>query len=179
MSLLADQTRKTRWQQLVQALNPDLDPRSLRLMEEMRLVSHALLKIGEVSLANAGLSYAQYRILMSLYIAEEIDGREDLNPSEISAQQGTTRNTISGLIRSLEEAALIERHLDPQDRRKFNISLTETGRRNVRENARQHMSAVAKTFSSLSDEEQATLSQLLIKLGRGLDHPTHKKMDLS
>ena len=168
MSLLTDQDRKKRWQRFVENLNPDIDPRSLRLMEEMRVVSHGLMKIGEESLAASGLSYAQYRILMSLYSAAEIDNRQELNPSEISQRQGTSRNTISALIRSLEEAGLIERQLDQQDRRKFNIRLTQLGLQMVQEHGRQHIRSIAAGFSALSGEEQETLSGLLIKLGRNI-----------
>jgi DNA-binding MarR family transcriptional regulator len=77
-------------------------------MDQFRQVSHSILRIGEISLADAGLSFTKYRILISLMISEEIEERSDLNPSEISFRQGTSRNTISSLIRDLENEELIE-----------------------------------------------------------------------
>jgi len=140
------------------------DPRAARLMDEMRRVSHQLYQLGEASLASAGLSYAQYRILMVLLFHEWLGDEQGLNPSTISAEQGTSRNTISALIRSLEEAGLIERQLDAADRRRFNIRLTEAGRVQVREHANRHMCTIADIFSALSSDEMATLSALLQKV---------------
>ncbi len=148
----------------MQTLNPGIDPRAIRLMDEIRMVSHALYQMGENSLTTAGLSYAQYRILMALFFTEQIEGRGELNPSEISEHQGTSRNTVSSLIASLEDQVLVERHLDKQDKRKFNISLTEAGRTLVRANVSQHFEIIGRCFSTLTSDEQETLSQLLGKL---------------
>ncbi|MCZ7669864.1 MAG: MarR family winged helix-turn-helix transcriptional regulator [Chloroflexi bacterium] len=101
---------------------------------------------------------------MHLLFAEQIGGRQDLNPSEISERQGTSRNTVSALIRNLEEEGLVERSLDPDDRRKFNIRLTENGRSLVTNHARQHFQTIGHCFTILSSDEQTTLSQLLNKL---------------
>lgn len=159
-----DPERRERWKTFIQTLNPEIDSRAVRLMDEIRLVSHALYQMGENSLATVGLSYAQYRILMALFFTEQIEGRGELNPSEISERQGTSRNTVSSLIASLEDQELVERHLDRQDRRKFNISLTEAGRNLVRANVSQHFEIIGRCFSTLSGDEQETLSQLLGKL---------------
>ena len=160
--------KREKWVNLIQSLNPDIDPGAIRLMDEMRRVSHNLYQIGEISLAASGLSYAQYRILMSLFFCERMEGRDELNPSEISERQGTSRNTISALIRNLEDEGLIERHLDKEDRRKFNIRLTEAGRSLVSEHASRHMSIIAGCFSTLTGDEQEALSQILNKLGANI-----------
>ncbi|NIS39166.1 MarR family transcriptional regulator, partial [Candidatus Saccharibacteria bacterium] len=97
-------------------------------MDSMRHVAHGLRQVGENSLAAADMSYARYRLLLGLFFSAEIEGREGLNPSEISERQGTSRNTISSLIRDLEDEGLIERLLDQDDRRKFIIRLTPSGR---------------------------------------------------
>ncbi|MEM7332066.1 MAG: MarR family transcriptional regulator [Chloroflexota bacterium] len=158
--------RRAQWRTLIQELSPDTNPLAIRLMEQMRLVWHSLYLIGEQSLSEAGLSYAQYRLLLTLFYAEELDGRSELNPSEISKMQGTSRNTISGLIRNLENEQLIERHLDKQDRRKFNICLTESGRALVIEHSRKHTQIIDACFNTLTQEEQNTFDKLLVKLGK-------------
>jgi len=156
--------RREKWMAFLHTLNPNIDPQAIRLMDEIRMVAHILYQIGEGSVAAAGLSFAQYRILMGLYFAEKIEGRAELNPSEISERQGTSRNTISSLIRSLEGQGLIERHLDHTDRRKFNICLTPAGRKKVNDHASRHVDIVGKCFGSLTSEEQDQLGQLLAKL---------------
>ena len=83
---------------------------------------------------------------MHLFFAEQMGGRGELNPSEISSRQGVSRNTTSSLIRNLEDEGLSERRLDPDDRRRFNISLTEDGRSLVTEYARQHLATIGQQF---------------------------------
>ncbi len=163
-----DSEKRQKWLTFAQGLNPDVPPQAHRLMDEMRMVSHTLYQIGENSIEKAGLSFAQYRILMGLLFSERMDGRSELNPSEISERQGTSRNTISSLIRSLEDRELIERYLDKKDRRKFNICLTEDGRSLVLQHANRHMETISQCFSALNSDEQTTLSQLLNKLGNSL-----------
>jgi DNA-binding MarR family transcriptional regulator len=121
-------------------------------------------RLGEASLDEAGFSYAQYRVLMSLLFDEWLGNPDGMNPSAISAQQGTGRNTVSALIRGLEEDGLIERRLDKTDRRRFNIALTDVGRQRIREHASRHMAFVSHLFAAFSAEEMATLSALLEKL---------------
>jgi len=103
---------------------------------------------------------------MSLFLAEHHGERDDLNPSEISQLQGTSRNTISALIRHLEHDGLVERHLDDNDRRRFNISLTNRGRELVLEHARHHLTTIGGCFAALTPGEQKSLSRLLRKLGQ-------------
>jgi DNA-binding MarR family transcriptional regulator len=133
-------------------------------MDELRQVAHQLYRLNETSMEAAELSYAQYRVLMHLAFHEWLGDTDGLNPSEISAHQGTSRNTISALIRGLEEAGLIERRLDEADRRRFFIRLSEAGRRKVRDHANRHLQLAAQVFSVLSSDEMERLSGLLRKL---------------
>lgn len=149
-----------------EALYSEGDPRAVRLMDELRKVAHRLYQLSETSLESADLSYAQYRILMSLSFNEWMGNTAGLNPSEISAHQGTSRNTISALIRGLEDADLIERQLDQDDRRRFYIRLTERGREKVRDHANRHLRLVTNIFAALSSDELDTLSELLHKLNQ-------------
>lgn len=170
-----DKEKRERWVNFVQSLNPDIDPQATQLMDEFGVTSKIVHHVGQTSIDTAGLSLAQYRILMHLLFAEQIGGKECLNPSEISERQGTSRNTISSLIRSLEEDGLIERSLDPNDRRKFNIKLTENGRSLVTDNARQHFQIIGQCFSTLTPDEQDTLSALLTKINTQATKMTNER----
>jgi DNA-binding MarR family transcriptional regulator len=101
---------------------------------------------------------------MSLLVSEELDGRGTLNPSEISSLQGTSRNTISALIKDLEDEALLARELDQDDRRKFNIRLTEAGRRKVKMHSKNHFKSIAACFGSLDDHERLIMSEAMAKI---------------
>ena len=140
------------------------DPRAMRLMDQLRRVSHQMYRLGETSLNEAGFSSAQYHVLMSLLFNEWLGNHDGMNPSEISSQQGTGRNTVSALIRSLEEDGLIERRLDERDRRRFNIGLTDTGRQRVRQQANGYMRFADDIFAAFTPEEMETFSALLQKL---------------
>jgi len=145
--------------------HPQIDPEALRLMDELGYVFRSIHRMNEQSIEEAGLSFAQYQVLMHLFFAEQVGDKEELNPSEMSDRQGVSRNTMSAFIRNLEEKELIERCLDPHDRRRFNISLTESGRELVRQYTRDHLESVSHCFSALTFEEKSALSVLLQKLG--------------
>ena len=113
---LHDKQKREKWINFVQTLNPDLDPQALRLMDEFRSVSRAIYHLNEQSVTIPGLSFAQYRVLMHLFFAEQMDDCRELNPSEISDRQGVSRNTMSSFIRNLENEGLVERSLDPHAR---------------------------------------------------------------
>ena len=165
MSWLHDKQKQEKWINFVQSLSPEIDPQAVRLMDEVGFVSRAIYHVGGQSLDEAGLSFPQYRVLMHLFFAEQMGSRGILNPSEISHRQGVSRNTMSSLIRNLEDEGFVERRLDPDDRRRFNISLTENGRSLVTNHARQHLTTVGGCFTILTTEEQETLFQLLHKVG--------------
>ncbi|MEZ4518298.1 MAG: MarR family transcriptional regulator [Chloroflexota bacterium] len=156
--------KREEWIAHIRSQHPEVDPRTMRLMDELRMVSHLIYQMGESSIAGTDLSYAQYRILMMLMFAERTGEDNGLNPSEISRFAGTSRNTISSLIRTLETDGYIERQLDSHDRRKFNITLTEGGRQLVNENVGRHMKIINEIFRTLSPEEMDQLSEKLHKL---------------
>lgn len=161
---LHDKQKQEKWTHFVRTLNPDLDSYTLRLMDEFQVLSRTIYHLNEQSVTVPGLSFAQYRVLMHLFFAEQTDNCGELNPSEISHRQGVSRNTMSSFIRNLEEEGLVERSLDPHDRRRFNISLTDAGRALVHQHARHHLETVGQCFRTLTTEEQETLHQLLTKV---------------
>ena len=166
---MKDYNRRKKLMIVIQDMNPDIEPEALDLMDRMRQVSHSLRQIGETSLTAAGMSYARYRLLLGLFFSSKIDGVEGLNPSEISERQGTSRNTISSLIRELEDEVMIDRQLDKADRRKFKIMLTDEGQQLVQEHASKHMRMVAQCFDSLTAEEKQQLRHILDKVAANLD----------
>ena len=86
------------------------------LLRLVRTLSNIYEVIVTNRLRDANLSGPRWRMLLLLYMAEidgESTGQETaLSPSEISRIQNVTKNTISSLLRSLEDQGLIERRLD-------------------------------------------------------------------
>lgn len=152
------------WIAFMEEHHPEIDPQAVRLMDEFVAVARMLYQTGETGVATTGLSFAQYRVLMHLFFTERDGTCDGLNPSTISDHQGTSRNTVSALIRSLEESGLVQRHLDHEDRRRFNIALTDTGRALVRDSLGQHMRTAAAIFDGLSPDDKHTLARILHQL---------------
>ncbi len=133
----------------------------MRLVGLLHHTSHILRQISETSLAEAGLSLAQYRILMLLMFAEQFEDAPTMNPSELSERQGISRNTVSSLIANLEKEGLIERELDHEDKRRFLLKITQRGRDLVHTHARQHFHTLDECFHTLTHEEKENISHLL------------------
>lgn len=156
--------QRSQWIAFLASIHPAGDPPTSRLMDEFYYVSHQITHLLESSLETAGISFAQFRILLHLSFCEWAGGCRGLNPSEISEHQGTRRNTISALIRNLEDSGLVERHLDPVDRRRFNIHLTDAGRQKVLDHTNNHIRTINTLFDILSPEEKEVLTTTLHKL---------------
>ena len=174
MAWFHDEQRRETWIRFVQSLSPEIDPRTVALMDEVGLVSRAIIHAVDQSLDETGISPAQYRVLMHLFFTERMGGQGELNPSEISARQRVSRNAMSSLIRNLENESLVERRLDPDDRRRFNIRLTEAGRTLVTDYARQHLIMIDSCFSVLEPDEQEMLYRSLRKVSEHVRHVRQK-----
>jgi DNA-binding MarR family transcriptional regulator len=72
-------------------------------------------------------------------------------------------STLTGIADRLEERGLIQRRIDPADRRVKLLALTDTGRDLVT-SIDGPFTAEIPGFASLSEDERATLTQLLLRL---------------
>lgn len=123
--------------------------------------------------ANVG----QKRILMML--AEQ----GELTQRELTERLGVRPGSASEILAKLENAGLIARTQNEEDRRTVNVSLTEAGSALAAESAEKRSGLSEEMFSCLSDGEKETLLSLLEKLradwaerypaGRGRHHGHH------
>jgi DNA-binding MarR family transcriptional regulator len=110
------------------------------------------------------LSGPRWGLLLRL-MAEEHDGNCDgLTPTGLSRFQNVSKNTISSLLRGLEEQGLIQRAIDPVDKRIFRIQLTDHGRTMMQIAAPQRIIHLNRLASGLNEAEQSQLFSLLGKL---------------
>jgi len=75
------------------------------------------------SLGDVGLSFAQYLVLVRLWRAKPAT----LSQAGLSVDLAIERSSLTTLLQSLERAGLIERQIQPDDRRRLDISLTPEG----------------------------------------------------
>lgn len=166
--MLDDKEREQRWISFVQSIEPTISPQTVRLMGDWQRIGRGFHHLNSQSLSESGLSEAQYLVLIGLYIHEQVEDRSTLNPSEISKWRGTSRNAISSLIRGLEADGLIERRLNSDDKRKFDICLTAHGRSLVSQYAHKQFRTIGLCFNGLTPDEQKTFSELLKKIEQNI-----------
>ncbi len=121
------------------------------------------------------LSGPRWRLMLRLLIEEQLGNNEGVTPTILSHSQRVSKNTISSLLRSLEEQNLISRNLDPNDLRVFRIQLTDNGRDLIHASAPDRVAALNRMFSGLNPEEQAQLIALLDKLHQSLIDQVHSQ----
>jgi DNA-binding MarR family transcriptional regulator len=114
-----------------------------------------------------GLSAPRWGLMLRL-LAEEEHGNRQITPTYLSRCQNVSKNTISSLLRGLEDQGLIARQLDENDRRVFWITLTPHGRTVIHETAPGRIERMNQLVSRLSPEEQAQLCDLLARLYRSM-----------
>ena len=78
------------------------------------------------------------------------------------------RNLVA-ILDVLEKRRLVERTSNPRDRRTSGVKLTQTGASLARELRAAAVALERRFFASLSQDEQNTLHQLLLKLYRGVE----------
>lgn len=113
------------------------------------------------------LSVGRFSVLMKLLDVPE----QTLAPSQLAQALGVMRATITKLLDGLERGGLIERRLDPTDRRAWLVTLTATARELLEEILPPHFQQIKQTMSVLSKEEQEQLIALLLKLEDSLVIP--------
>ena len=110
------------------------------------------------------LSGPRWFLLLRL-LGEEYEGNcTGMTPTDLSYNQNVSKNTISSLLRGLEEQGLIQRAIDPVDRRIFRILLTDHGRDLMRVAAPRRIGHLNRLASGLAPAEQEQLMDLLSKL---------------
>lgn len=85
-------------------------------------------------------------------------------PSELAVKVGVTQATISGLINSLEKAALVLRETHKKDGRAFVIKLTPAGAELVANICPEYFARIDKIMDAFTGEEKNILKDLTRKL---------------
>jgi len=98
-----------------------------------------------------------------------LDAREGQTQQQLADTLGIHRNNMVGLIDDMEAAGWVRRHRSEQDRRAFNIRLTDTGRTLI-DRVQDTLAALEQTVTSdLTAEERITMAALLQRVAATLD----------
>lgn len=137
------------------------------LMRWIRMLANAYDVLLETQMRDDNLSIPRWRLLVHLYAAE-LSGEGAVSPTQLSHAQNVSKNTISALLRSLEEDGLIERELDREDRRQFRIRLSAAGRELICRATPRHVRYLNELVADLEPDEIGRLQTLLAKLHASL-----------
>lgn len=93
-------------------------------------------------------------------------GQREMKVSEISKTMRVTTPTVTQSLKNLEANGLVERHLDPNDRRVVGIALTEQGIEVAQKAEEGIINAVHGLADYLGEEESSQFAELLLKASR-------------
>jgi DNA-binding MarR family transcriptional regulator len=156
--------------QAIRSLFQELNAKPLHGLEVVRqihLLANLYEALTEEQLRAHNLSQPRWSLLLRLWGAEQL-GVPCVRPTQLSHTQGVSKNTISTHLRSLEEQGLIERELDPDDRRQFLIRLSEAGRALVQAATPGHIRFLNNLTADLTAQEVEQLVGLLLRLHHSL-----------
>lgn len=126
-----------------------------RMCKLMRNRVHALFE-------DIGLHRGQHFVLHVLW------REEGITHSELAARSSVQPATITNALKRMEKAGLVERRRDTEDERVSRVYLTEAGR-NIRSKVEDaFLDFEAQALAGLSEEEIATLRELLLKVQKNL-----------
>jgi DNA-binding MarR family transcriptional regulator len=111
-----------------------------------------------------GISLADYEVLVCLDLAPG----GSMRMSDLADMLGSTKSRLSHQITRLEEAGLVRRARDPEDKRGIVTELTEAGIAQLTKAAPTHVAGVREhLIDLLTTEEQASIATAFTRV---LDH---------
>jgi DNA-binding MarR family transcriptional regulator len=90
----------------------------------------------------------------------------EMKVSEISKRLHVTPPTVTQLIKGLEANGLVERNIDPVDRRAVGIKLTEKGHKITGLAINDFLASINGLIEYLGEEQSEQLAELLVKASR-------------
>ncbi len=137
---------------------------SLELVNLMRMTVHFIDASLSQSPHLADLSGPRMGILMRLLAEEDMGNHQGIRPTRLSHYQNVKKNTVSSLISGLEEQGLVERTVDPEDKRGFNIRITPEGRERITTTMPERVRLINELTAVLTGVEKQQMITLLEKL---------------
>ncbi|MEU7900819.1 MarR family transcriptional regulator [Nonomuraea sp. NPDC049152] len=137
---------------------PDLDLSAMGVFARLAQVSRLVESAVEQVFLRHGLRPGEFDVLAAL---RRSGPPYTLIPSELSEVLMMSRAGMTNRIDRLEAAGLVERSLDPADRRSFRVSLTERGREVIDATLTEHAANLAGLAAKLTEREAGALDAIL------------------
>lgn len=145
---------------------PDLHLDAIAVAGRMGRLALLLAPAQERVFTEFGLQKGEFDVLATLRRAGT---PYTLTPSQLSSTLMLTRAGMTSRLDRLEAAGLVERTLDPADRRSFRVRLTDKGYATADTAMTAHTANVTRLLSALDGEQLGAFDELLRILLRALD----------
>jgi MarR family transcriptional regulator, temperature-dependent positive regulator of motility len=138
--------------------------RDIDLTEPLQSTGHLLRRAVQhyatlwTATVTAGLTSPQFAVLAVLARGEELDQRT------IAEGAALDKSTCGDLVDRLAGRGLVEAGLDPGNRRRKRVRITDAGRERLEAAAAQQREVHAAALAELSDKDRAELNRLLRKM---------------
>jgi DNA-binding MarR family transcriptional regulator len=157
-------------------MNSNIDVQSIELSSLIKSISNLYTSAIVHSADFKDLSGPRMGILLRLMVANKRGDTNGINPTQLSYFQHVKKNTISSLLRGLEEDGLVERTIDPNDKRAFLIRITLKGKEMIEKVGPERLKLLSDLASGLTVDEKTQLTALLEKLRRSMRERTDYSM---
>ena len=135
-------------------------PTLLYLVKQLELSVRARL---DELMRPVGLTALQYTALTVL------ERHGDISSAQLARNSFVTAQTMADMVLILEDRGLIERHRDPNDKRRLLLALTPAGRE-ILDDRRPHVAAIEKQMTgALSTSDTALLRRFLAECRTSLE----------
>ncbi|UTH76276.1 MarR family winged helix-turn-helix transcriptional regulator [Chromobacterium sp. IIBBL 290-4] len=142
-------------------VRPDLDTSATEVIGRIVRMEYFITRRVLQDLARHNLNVGEFDVLAALRRGGE---PYQLSPNQLQGMVLISSGALTNRINRLEEAALVSRSPDPDDRRGVIVTLTPKGFQVIEDAAGHHLAAEAELLDMLSEEERQTLAGLLKKM---------------
>lgn len=126
----------------------------------LTLTQHEVFQTFSERLSRFGITPGQYGVLNCLW------QRESCTPKEIVQTLQLDSSTVSGVLDRMQKGGLIDRVIDPADRRSVQVIATELGN-SIRDEVLQTIADLnEEILGDFSQEDRATLISCLQQIGK-------------
>ena len=140
---------------------PDLDARTEGIVDRINILQRVIRKTHDDTLEEFGLSWGEVQVLSSIRYG---GAPYRSTPGKLATQLGLSSGAMTARLDKMEEAGLIQRLRDPDDRRGVLIEVTDRGRELWEETIAVQAEKEAIVASTLSERDQDKLNELLRRL---------------
>lgn len=149
-----------------EAARPDVDTSTMGPIARLNRASKKILTVEEKTFSKYRLNLAGFDVLSTL---RRSGSPYALTVGELMASMMITSGTMTNRIDQLEKIGFVQRIPDPQDARRFIVSLTPEGFSVIDNAIVEHVATQHELLKGLTTEELAQLDSLLQKLTKSLD----------